>query len=111
MAHFMKGFLRACCTRWAATISIVTCAGLLAILTLAASPQLHEWLHHGADQPGHHCAVTMVLDNGLHTSATTVVPLAPPQWILLDRPVHFSGENLGSLFLSACIFEHAPPLA
>ena len=44
---------------------------------LAASPALHELIHHDADQPGHECAATMFA-HGKVESATVDVPVSGP---------------------------------
>jgi hypothetical protein len=50
---------------------------ILFLDALAASPALHEWFHHDADKPGHHCAVT-TFAHGKVDSVTVDVPVAVP---------------------------------
>ena len=45
------------------------------ILALAASPQLHEYVHKDAQTPGHHCLVTQLQRHALLTGF--VAALAP----------------------------------
>jgi hypothetical protein len=47
---------------------------VLLLNLLAASPSLHELIHHDADEPGHQCAVTMFA-HGQVDSATVDVPI------------------------------------
>ncbi|HUC83585.1 MAG TPA: hypothetical protein VL970_00220 [Candidatus Acidoferrales bacterium] len=52
--------------------------GLFLLLNaMAASPALHEWLHHDAGQPGHQCGVTLFA-HGLVDAAAGDVPMAAP---------------------------------
>src|ERR1700759_1505465 len=45
---------------------------------LAASPQLHQYFHSGANQPQHECAVTLISSGGYeHTPAPLVIIVAP----------------------------------
>ncbi|MGC3990440.1 MAG: hypothetical protein QM796_12310 [Chthoniobacteraceae bacterium] len=105
----MNGFLRASGKSWGVAISAVVCAGLFIISLLAASPQLHERLHHDADHHDHECAVTMVLDGGLHHGAPAMPPVVAPKQNGVDEPTLSAGKQLAAAFLGACIFEHAPP--
>jgi hypothetical protein len=53
-------------------------AGLVLLLNaLAASPSLHEWFHHDANEPEHQCAVTMFA-HGTVDTASVEVPLSVP---------------------------------
>jgi hypothetical protein len=53
--------------------AILLCAMVLFLAALAASPSLHEWLHHDANEPDHECAVTLFVHG--QVSATTIVPV------------------------------------
>ncbi len=64
--------------------------GVLSILLvlllnlLAASPSLHELLHHDADEPGHQCAVTLFAHGQVDTPVVEVavtVPVAPIEFL------------------------------
>lgn len=57
-------------------------AGLLVAVVLlldamAACPALHELIHHDADTPGHHCAVTMFAHGQVDAVSVGVTPPAP----------------------------------
>ena len=83
-------------------------AGFVLALLMAASPELHERLHHDDDH-GHHACLATVLHAGgcddtapaptLASFVATLFEIAP-----LDR-----SRKAESLFLSFRILEHAPP--
>jgi hypothetical protein len=90
---------------------VATCvfAAFLWALALSASPQLHQRVHKDANRVEHNCAVTMIAsgsyDQAAHPPLVSADALVPqfskiraltPCWVQ-------------SLFLDACIFEHAPP--
>lgn len=50
---------------------------VLALNALAASPALHERIHPDANQPGHHCAVTVFAHGQVNSSTVEVVAAAP----------------------------------
>src|ERR1700716_1207578 len=85
-------------------------AAFLWTLALSASPQLHERFHPDANRAEHTCAVTFVasgnydhadsaplLSAPVPSSHFSTIPVLDPQWVR-------------SPFLSASIFEHAPPV-
>jgi hypothetical protein len=49
------------------------CAMVLFLAALAASPSLHQWLHHDANEADHECAVTLFAHG--QVNATTIVPV------------------------------------
>jgi hypothetical protein len=53
--------------------AVLLCAMVLFLAALAASPSLHEWLHHDANEPDHECAVTVFVHG--QVDATTIVPV------------------------------------
>lgn len=56
------------------------CAFVLFLAALAASPSLHEWLHHDANEANHECAVTLFLHG--HVDATTLAPVVAAAFAL-----------------------------
>jgi hypothetical protein len=78
-------------------------------IAFSVSPQLHERIHPDANQPQHECAVTLIAaGNYDHTVATPVIEPA----IALNQfctPSAIHSIWIAPSFLSACIFEHAPP--
>jgi hypothetical protein len=53
--------------------AVLLCAMVLFLAALAASPSLHEWLHHDANEPDHDCAITLFAHG--QVNATTIVPV------------------------------------
>lgn len=97
---------------WQKALVFLLVADLLMVVALAASPQLHQLLHPGADHCDHECAVTVMISGGSDGSpAPAVFDAGAPlvQGFNLLAEIHPS--DVPSLFLSAHIFEHAPPLA
>ena len=94
--------------RGRAFTAVFILAAFLWALTLTVSPQLHERFHPDANRVEHTCAVTFIAsgsyDHSAHpqiaasiaVSQFSKIPALTPQWV-------------ESLFLSARIFEHAPP--
>jgi hypothetical protein len=61
--------------RAARALICVLVAGLLLLSSaMVTSPELHKWLHHDADSPGHECFVTL-LSHGQIMSGDAVVAL------------------------------------
>ena len=85
-------------------------AHLLAVLAMAASPELHEYLHHDADHEDHQCAVTDMLAGG-NGDGSPAQPIALDAVILpqVCVLVEFDSPRLASLFLAGSVLEHAPP--
>jgi hypothetical protein len=77
-------------------------------LVLSVSPQLHERIHRDANRVEHSCAVTFVASGSYeHTAPPLVIPapLASRSALVVD----LNPSWVRSAFLSASIFEHAPP--
>lgn len=87
-------------------------AHLLALLALAASPRLHQWVHPDADNDDHDCAVVVFLHGGGTAAPGPVVAPGlvgtghPTILAALPRPVF-----VPSVFAAGGVFEHAPPAA
>jgi hypothetical protein len=56
------------------TSAVLLCGMVLFLTALAASPSLHQWFHHDADDPDHECAVTLFVHG--QVSAAAVAPVA-----------------------------------
>ena len=65
-------------------------AVVLLLNAMAASPALHELIHHDADQPGHECAVTMFAHGKVDTSTVDISVVTPATSIEIVPPVIFS---------------------
>jgi hypothetical protein len=92
-------------------IAILLFAAFLWALALSASPQSHQRVHPDAGRVEHNCAATMIAsgsyDHAAHVPLVSAsaaaqqfskIPALTPRWV-------------ASPFLSASIFEHAPPAA
>lgn len=88
-------------------------AHLCAVLALAASPRLHQWLHGDADRDDHDCAVVLFLHGGTDEA---VGPLPTPGFVLeavnfVPQAVPAAGRFVPSVFATGAVFEHGPPVA
>jgi hypothetical protein len=97
---------------WQGTLVCLLIANLLVGVTLTASPKLHELLHRDADDGEHQCVVTVMLSGG---SDDSPVPQVFDVGALFASAPDFLPEihsrDVAPLFLTAHVFEHAPPLA
>lgn len=83
-------------------------AGLLLALMLAASPQLHELLHHDSGQPEHVCLATILQAGGCEDVLVVLMVVTPIVEIVATAPLR-AAEKAESFFLSCRVLEHAPP--
>jgi len=95
---------------FARVIVAVMLAHFLAVLAMAASPDLHELAHHDEHEESHHCVVTAMLSGGAGDGAPpqsfTVAAILPHQFFSVAE---FDPLWIASLFLTGCVLEHAPP--
>jgi hypothetical protein len=78
-------------------------------LALSASPQLHQRFHPDANRVEHSCAVTMIVSGSFnHVSHPPLISLRVPIIQFSEIPALIP-QWVESPFLSARIFEHAPP--
>jgi hypothetical protein len=91
-------------------VALLALLHLIALITLSASPSLHELIHHDADSADHDCAVTVFVGGHLHFdfSGPLIIRL-PEKQIAPSSIAEFQSEQLGSIFLGSCPLEHAPP--
>jgi hypothetical protein len=86
-------------------------AHLLIVVAMAASPHLHQLFHHDADHGTHECVVTLMISGG---SDGSPAPQVLEAGAILLTSFNFSPEahspDVAPLFLSAHVFEHAPPV-
>jgi hypothetical protein len=96
---------------WRNALVCLLVSQLLVIAALVASPRLHQLFHHDADHGDHECAVTVMISGG---SDGSLVPQVLDAGAIFRTAVDFSSEiqtpDVAPLFLSAHVFEHAPPL-
>jgi hypothetical protein len=97
---------------WQTAVVYLLIAHLLIVAVLAASPHLHQLFHHDADHGTHECVVTLMISGGSDGSSA---PQVLEAGAILPTSFNFSPEtrftDVSPLFLSARIFEHAPPVA
>jgi hypothetical protein len=98
-------------TGWQNALICLLLGQILVIAALAASPNLHQLFHHDAGRGDHECAVTVMISGG---SDGSIVPEVLDAGAIFRTPCDFSSEiqtpDLAPFFLSAHVFEHAPPL-
>jgi len=91
-----------------AFVAVLASAAFLWTLTLSVSPQLHERIHPDANRVDHSCAITFVASGSYnHSPAAPLISTSVP--IDEFKTPELTLRSLGSLFLLARIFEHAPP--
>jgi len=96
-------------TKTRAFVAFLASAAFVWTLALSASPQLHGRVHNDADRPGHSCAVTLIASGSFdHSVPPSLVSEPIPVLPFSQRPI-LSPQWVESLFLSARVFEHAPP--
>jgi hypothetical protein len=87
----------------------VLLAHLLAIVAMAASPELHEWMHPDAHDDDHDCAVMLFVGGGAATVAVVVLIVGVMQGG--GSQVVPRCDWVEGLFRVLRILEHAPPVA
>jgi hypothetical protein len=92
-----------------AFVAVVASAAFLWTLALAASPQLHERVHRDANRIDHSCAVTFIASGKFNHSASPQLVNAPVVADQFSSIPALTPQWVESPFLSASIFEHAPP--
>jgi hypothetical protein len=90
-------------------IASVAFAAFLWTLALSAAPQLHEGLHPDANSAKHTCAVTFIVSGSYEHAAHAPLIPAPVPTAQFSKLPALSPQWVQSPFLSASIFEHAPP--
>jgi hypothetical protein len=82
----IMGLHRLALPAWPHRLVAASCAALvLALSVLAASPQLHKWLHADADASDHECAVTLFNHGVAQAAAEIAVAVVSMRWVgILD---------------------------
>ena len=87
--------------------------GLVALflwtLVLAVSPALHLRFHSDAAKSEHSCVVTFVASGSYHHATLEPQIGLPVNANQFSKIARLTPHWVESPFLSACIFEHAPP--
>ncbi|MEY2560386.1 MAG: hypothetical protein QOG51_801 [Verrucomicrobiota bacterium] len=91
------------------TIAGWLCAAFLGALALSVLPQWHELLHPNAKAAQHECAVTLIAAGNLQQSAPAPLVVAPLPALQFSFVPALNPIWVASPFISARIFEHAPP--
>ena len=91
-------------------VALVALLHLFALITLAASPSLHELIHHDSDSCDHECAVTVFTGGHVDLPCVDVVMGPLRTRTLISFVGEPESECLGSFFLDCGLLEHAPPL-
>jgi hypothetical protein len=90
-------------------VALALIIGIFWVLTLSASPQIHEWIHPDADHEDHDCAVTLFLWGGLVHSQLPPSLFAGPLFTFLRHSTSLPPEILATLFAGQRISERGPP--
>lgn len=91
-----------------ASVAAVASAAFFWALALSVSPQLHERLHSDANRAGHSCAVTFIA-SGTYDHSPSALHITAPVHLDEFRIPELTPLWIGSVFLVASVFEHAPP--
>jgi hypothetical protein len=83
---------------------------LLFAFYLSVCPQLHSRLHPSAAQAEHTCAATLIASGNVDHASPAPIGVESASIIEFSTAVPLALQAVRSLFLSACIFEHAPPV-
>jgi hypothetical protein len=92
------------------SVAIAATLAFIWTLALSVSPRLHERIHANQSHADHSCAVTFLRSGSCHHAAAPILGVNP------DSGEHFVGRVVlnppwvRSPFLTAAIFEHAPPV-
>jgi hypothetical protein len=92
-----------------AFVAVCVFAAFLWALALSASPQLHQRVHSDANRVEHNCAATMIASGSYNYAAHVSLVTAPIPAHQFSKIPALIPCWVKSPFLSACIFEHAPP--
>jgi hypothetical protein len=92
------------------SIGALLVVGILWVVTLSVSPQLHELIHPDADHEDHDCAVTLFLGGGLVHSPMLPSLVAGPLFTFLRHTPNLPSEILAALFAGQRISERGPPV-
>jgi hypothetical protein len=83
-------------------------AAIMLMLGLSAAPNLHERVHPAATSL-HECAVTLIASGSCHHTAAAPFSIVAATDVKFSHTPALTSHWVGSPFLAASIFEHAPP--
>lgn len=84
-------------------------AHLLAVMSMASSPALHQWVHGDAHNSDHNCAVMLFTGGG--AEAAVVIVLVVAVMVRSGSRAVPRCDRVETLFRVLRILEHAPPAA
>jgi hypothetical protein len=84
-------------------------AAFLWTLALSSSPQLHARVHPDANRTEHTCAATLITSGSYDHGVSLPPVIAPVAAVQFSKIPALTPQWVESPFLSACVFEHAPP--
>jgi len=90
------------------TTVLVLAAAIVLMLGFSVAPNLHERLHPTAASL-HECAVTLIASGSCHHTAAAPLVIAPAPAVQFSKIPALNPVWVAAPFLSARIFEHAPP--
>lgn len=90
------------------TAVLLLAAAIVLMLGLSAAPNLHERLHPTSASL-HECAVTLIASGSCHHTAAALLVTAPATAAQFPKIPALNPVWVAAPFLSARIFEHAPP--
>jgi hypothetical protein len=97
------------CPTARASVAVFVSAAFLWMLVLGSSPRLHAHVHSEANRIEHTCAVTFVTSGSYSYSGHAPLLSAPVPAARFSKIPALHRFWVQPLFLSARIFEHAPP--
>ena len=103
------GFIRANLRTRRALASLGVITAFLFAVTLSAAAHTHERIHPDAAKANHECVVTILASGSNHQADAPPLVSAPLPAIRFPKIVALTPVFAASVFLGACIFEHAPP--
>ena len=90
-------------------VAALLSAVFVCALALSVSPQFHQRVHGDANRAEHICAVTLIASGSYEHAAHPPLVGLPAPAVLFSRILAFAPPWVGSPFLNASVFEHAPP--
>jgi hypothetical protein len=95
--------------RFQRVLVAILLAHLFAIMALAASPALHEWIHADSHETDHQCAVVLFTGGG--AEAAVVIAFVVALMVTIVSQAMPRCDRVERLFRVLRILEHAPPAA
>ena len=91
-----------------AAIALAALGAFLLAFVLSAAPALHDHLHSDAAHPQHECAITIV-ESGAERGDEPLRIAGPQSATLSSTVAALHSVWVPAPFLTASVFEHAPP--